>query len=780
VTNHSTVRRVQMRYGKEDLILETGRLAKQADGSVMVQYGGTVVLVSVVVSKEPKASNFLPLTVEYQEKTYAAGKIPGGFFKREGRPSEKEILTSRLVDRPIRPLFPKGFRNEIQVVALVLSHDGANDPDVLAVLGASAALGLSPIPVEHRVGVCRVGRVQGNFVLNPTYTEIEEGDLDIVVASTKDGVIMVEARAKEVPEEVVVEAIRFGEAHGQENIALQEELIAACGVTKLKFPLHNPDPTLVDQVGKVAQTRLDEILRSQAQKEGAAQEMQALAAELLTQLQTPEGTTSTGSGQALTLEQVKEALEEIEQAGVRQMILKQHRRLDGRDLTTVRPITCEVGVLPRTHGSGLFTRGQTQSLASATLGTAQDEQMIDALQGKTFKSFMLHYSFPPFSVGEVRPMRGPGRREIGHGALAERALRAVMPAKEQFPYTVRVVSEILESNGSSSMATVCGGTLALMDAGVPIKAPVSGVAMGLVRQKEQTAILTDIIGAEDHFGDMDLKVAGTSSGITALQLDLKLTGIPLSVLADAIEQARPARAHVLERMLATLPASRTELSAYAPRITLLKIDPEKIGELIGPGGKMIRKITKESGATINVEDDGTVMVASPDPAAAQKAIDFIKGLTEEAQIGRVYQGVVRRITNFGAFCEIAPGKEGLCHVSELSNEFVPKVEDVVKIGDTLAVKVVEIDSMGRINLSHKQASLPPGTAPVPPVRRSGGERGFSGGERGRRPGGRDGRPGEYRRDPPREDRQRFGNRPPRRAPSHRSGTQGPAQERLAP
>jgi len=762
VSNHSTVRRVQMRYGKEELVLETGRLAKQADGAVMVQYGGTVVLVSVVVAKQPKEGiDFMPLTVEYQEKTYAAGKIPGGFFKREGRPSEKEILTSRLVDRPIRPLFPKGFRNDVQLIALVLSHDGVNDPDIAAINGASAALGLSPAPVAHRVGACRVGRVGGQLVLNPTYAELEQGDLDIVIVAGKDGILMVEAGCKEIPEETIVEALRFGQEAAMQSVALQEQLIAQCSVTKPTFPVLGPDAKLVEKVRKLAESRLGALLQAQSHKEGSGEEMKELIKELVTQLQNPEGTLTEG--------QVKEALDEIERSIVRRSILEERRRFDGRDLTTVRPITCDVGILPRTHGSGLFSRGQTQSLASATLGTSSDEQIIDALQGKWFKSFMLHYSFPPFSVGEIRPMRGPGRREIGHGALAERALRGVMPAKEIFPYTVRVVSEILESNGSSSMATVCGGTLALMDAGVPIKGPVSGIAMGLVRDGSRYSILTDIIGMEDHYGDMDFKVAGTAQGITALQLDLKLTGVPVELLTEALMQAKPARAHVLQQMLATIPASRPELSPYAPRITLLKIDPERIGELIGPGGKMIRKITQESGATIEVEDDGTVMVASSNAAAAKKAVDFIKGLTEEAEIGRVYQGIVRRITNFGAFCEIAPGKEGLCHVSELSDQFVPKVEDAVKVGDTLAVKVVEIDSMGRINLSHKQALLPPGTAPVPPARRSGGDReyGGRGGDGGHRGGPRREHQGGERnehRGPPRDRGDR-----PRGGPPHRPG-----------
>ncbi len=768
MTNNSRVARVQMQYGQEQLVLETGRMAKQADGSVMVQYGGTVVLVSAVIAPKPKEGvDFLPLTVEYQEKTYAAGRIPGGFFKREGRPSEKEILTSRLVDRPIRALFPKGFCNEIQVIALVLSHDGSNDPDVCAILGASAALALAGAPVL-RVGACRVGRVNGQWMLNPTYAQIEQGDLDLVVVTTSDGIIVVEAGAKEVPENILVEALRFGQEEGLKAIALQEKLLAETSKrVREPIPLHLLDPALSQRVRSIVEPRLAELLRMRIQKEGGS-EAKTLVSEVLSQLQP---TTPDPDQSVLTEQEVAGAIASLERSLLRKTVLEKRERLDGRDFATVRPITCEVGVLPRTHGSGLFTRGQTQSLASATLGTGEDEQIIDALRGKWYKSFMLHYSFPPFSVGEIRPVRGPGRREIGHGALAERALKAVMPPKEEFPYTVRVVSEILESNGSSSMATVCGATLALMDAGVPIKRPVSGVAMGLVKEGDRHAVLTDIIGLEDHYGDMDFKVAGTREGITALQLDMKLTGVPVELLAQALEQARPARSLVLERMLESLAAPRTELSPYAPRITLLKINPEKIGELIGPGGKTIRKLTQETGVSIDVEDDGTVKVASTDAAAAQKAIAFIQGLTQEAEVGKVYQGVVKRITNFGAFCEIAPGKEGLCHVSELSDQFVPKVEDVVKLGDTLAVKVVEIDMQGRINLSHRQALLPEGTAPVPPVRRGPSDR-----DRGR-PGTDQRRPhdsergfrrhSDFRRGPSRErDHSRGG-------PAERYGGQRP-------
>ena len=746
-----------MRYGKEDLILETGRMAKQADGSVTVQFGGTMVLVAAVLSKEPKPGvDFLPLTVEFQEKTYAAGRIPGGFFKREGRPSEKGILTCRLMDRPIRPLFPEGFHNEVQVMALVLSHDGQNDPDIAAIIGASAALGLASAPIQ-RIGACRVGRVNGEFVLNPTYAEIEQGDLDLVVVANHDGVVMVESGAKEIPEEVMIEALKFGHEHALQTVKLQEELIGAVKIRE--FPVQETNQALLEKVRRIVGSRVEEMLRAKSKNEGGDSGKKALIAEILAQVQTPEA--------AVTEAGIAEALSSLEKEGVRRFILEKGQRMDGRDMTTVRPISCEVGVLPRTHGSGLFTRGQTQSLCTVTLGTGSDEQIIDALEKKWFKSFMLHYNFPPFSVGETRPIRGPGRREIGHGALAEKAVKAVMPTKEEFPYTVRVVSEILESNGSSSMATVCGATLALMDAGVPVKGPVSGVAMGLVKEGARTKILTDIIGLEDHYGDMDFKVAGTAKGITALQLDLKLTGVPVDLLAEALLQAKPARAQILEKILENIAAPRPELSQFAPRITVIKINPERIGELIGPGGKNIRRITQESGATIDVEDDGTVRVASADPASSKKAVDYITALTQDAEIGKIYQGVVKRITNFGAFFEIAPGKEGLCHVSELSDQFIPKVEDAIKMGDVRPVKVVEIDTMGRINLSHRQALLPEGTPPVPPARRSSGgdrDRGGRGGpggdrDRGRSGPGRDfrrsgGSGGEFRRSgPPSHDRE---------------------------
>jgi len=736
VTTEPKVRRVQMKAGREDLILETGRLAKQADAAVMVQYGGTVVLVSVVVSKKPReGTDYLPLFVEYQEKTYAAGKIPGGFFKREGRPTEAEILTSRIVDRPIRPLLPKSMRNEVQIMALMLSFDGVNDPDVLAVIGASAAINLSPAPVKHPVGAVRVGRIEGKWVVNPTYEETAQSDLDLLVCTTPEGVIMVESGAKELPEAELIEAMRFAEKEAAATIELQKKLIAEVQPAKGTYDLTELDKDFVEQVRKKAGSRIAEGLEARVAKEfGGADD--SWIGEVAEQLNA-----EAGEGKEVTSGMVQQAIEKLERAHLRGTILEKKKRIDGRGLTDIRPITCEVGVLPRTHGSGLFSRGQTQSLAAATLGTASDEQMIDSPEGKWNKSFMLHYNFPPFSVGEVRPVRGPGRREIGHGALAEKALKAVMPGKETFPYTVRLVSEILESNGSSSMATVCGGTLALMDAGVPIGSPVAGIAMGLIRESDaQTAVLTDIMGLEDHFGDMDFKVAGTAKGVTALQLDLKLTGVPLKVLETALMQARPAREHILKKIAAVIGQPRQDLSPYAPRITVVKIDPEKIGGLIGPGGKMIRRIIAESGAQVDVEDDGTVMVSSANEASSQKAVAMIKGLTEEPELGRVYDSTVKRIMSFGVFCEIAPGKEGLCHVSELADGFVENVESIVKVGDKLKVKVIEVDAMGRVNLSHKQAAQP--DAPPVPHRKAGeGNGARRGGPGGGRDRGREGRPG---------------------------------------
>jgi len=688
---------VKTKIGSEELIIQTGKFAKQADGAVTVQYGGTVVLATAVVSPEPREGiDFLPLTVEYQEKTYAAGKIPGGFFKREGRPSEKEILTSRLIDRPIRPMFPNGFINDIQVMCIVLSHDGKNDGDMLAMIGASAALSISPIPFLGPLGSIKVGRLNSEFVVNPTYEQLEQSDVDLVVTGTRDGIVMIESGCKEVSDTVLLDAIEFGFKQLQKIIDVQEELVKQCGIKKLEFPLLTVNKDLKKEIENIALNHITQIC-AMADKDKREDLMSSLSKKLCQEMLV--------EGSKYTELDVKNVLVNIEQDLVRKNIIKNQTRVDGRTFKQIRPIMCEVGVLPRTHGSGLFTRGQTQSLSVATLGTSEDEQTIDALQGETSKSFMLHYSFPPFSVGEIKPVRGPGRREIGHGALAEKALRPIMPTKEAFPYTIRVVSEILESNGSSSMATVCAGALSLMDAGVPIKAPVSGIAMGLVKEGNKHAILTDIIGLEDHFGDMDFKVTGTREGITALQMDLKIRGISMDLLKEILDQANEARAIILNKMMEVISMPRTDLSEFAPRIISFKINQSKIGTVIGPGGKMIKRIIEETGVTINIDDDGTVNIASNDSVASEKAVQIIKGLTSEPEIGKIYQAKVTRLMPFGAFCEFLPGKEGLVHVSELDDKFVKKAEDAVSVGDEIMVKIIEVDNQGRVNLSRKQAMV---------------------------------------------------------------------------
>jgi polyribonucleotide nucleotidyltransferase len=685
--------KVSARFGKNELILETGKLAKQANGSVTVSYGGTVVLVTACMSKEPREGrDFFPLTVEYQEKTYAAGRIPGGFFKREGRPSESEILTARLIDRPIRPLFPKGLFNEVQIMAIVLSSDGENDPDILAVNAASAALSISDIPFNGPLACCRVGYVDDQLVLNPTYAELEKSALDVVAVTNNKGIVMLECKAREVTEEVFLEAVKFGHEHCKEILRLQDAFAKSCGLPKAQIEYYVIDPVLQKKVKELSIARLEKVYEL-TNKEEREEAVHILSKELDAAL-IQEGFEAFDIGMALV---------NVEKEEVRRKILSGNVRIDGRGFKDIRPITCEVGVLPRTHGSSIFTRGQTQSLAVTTLGTGEDEQMIEALEGEKYKSFMLHYSFPPFSVGETGPVRGPGRREIGHGALAERSLLAVVPSKEQFPYTIRVVSEILESNGSSSMATVCAATLSLMDAGVPIKDAVGGVALGLIKEGEKALVLTDITGLEDHFGDMDFKVAGTRKGVTAVQMDLKIDGIDLHLLTQCLTQAKEAKGIILDKIAAALPAPRQQISSYAPRIERIKVRQEKIGELIGPAGKTIKKIIAQTGATIDIQDDGTVLVASDDVAKSNEAIRLIKAITDDVEVGRIYPAKVKRLMNFGAFCEIAPGKEGLVHVSELSNRFVKNVEDVVKIGDEFKVKVVGIDELGRINLSRKQA-----------------------------------------------------------------------------
>ncbi len=684
---------LKVKFGRNDLVLETGRMAKQANGAVCVQYGGTVVLVTACMSGEIReGQDFFPLTVEYQEKTYAAGRIPGGFFKREGRPSESEILTARLIDRPIRPLFPDGFLNEVQIIAVVLSSDGENDPDILAVTGASAALSISDIPFDGPIGCCRVARLNNELILNPTYAELENAELDVVVVVNKKGIVMLESRAKEVSEEAYLEAVKFGMDHLKEILHIQEDFAKKVGKPKAAVEYKKIDPGLKKKIEAAAADKLSNIYKLTNQ-EARVEAIHALTKELEESL----------VSETITAADVRIGLEEVEKHEIRKRILEDNSRLDGRGFKEIRPITCEVSVLPRTHGSSLFTRGQTQSLAVTTLGTGDDEQLVEALEGKKYKTFMLHYSFPPFSVGETAPMRGPGRREIGHGALAEKSLSAVIPTKEKFPYTIRVVSEILESNGSSSMATVCATTLSLMDAGVPIKDTVAGVALGLVKEGEKAVVLTDIAGLEDHYGDMDFKVAGTRAGMTAVQMDLKIDGISHDLLKKCLEQSKEGRLFILDKMNAALASPREELSAYAPRIDVLKINTEKIGELIGPGGKTIKAIIASTGASIDIKDDGTVLVGSTDAAKSNEAIKMIKAITDDVEVGRIYNAKVKRIMAFGAFCEIAPRKEGLVHVSELAEGFVKKVEDVVKIGDEIKVKVIGIDELGRINLSRKQA-----------------------------------------------------------------------------
>ncbi len=732
-----TVHRVSSLIGGRELILETGKIAKQSSGAVTVQYGGTVVLVTVVGSAEPKeGQDYFPLMVDYRERTYAAGKIPGGFFKREGRPSEKEILSSRLIDRPIRPLFPKDYLNEVQIMATVLSIDGENNPDVLAMIGASAALLISPVPFTTPVGAVRITSVGGSFATNPTYLQLEEGTMDLVVAGTPDKIIMIEAGCKEVSENEMLQAILLAQKEIQTVIRLQKELQSKAAKLKIEVKKRVIPAPVSQKVEQAVKGQFEKLFDLPTKEE-----RESKVAELYEKVLAGFDPADPNFKEA----DVKYTFEEIEQARVREIILKEKRRPDGREFREIRPITCEVGVLPRTHGSALFTRGQTQSLAVTTLGTKADEQTIDALEGETSKRFMLHYNFPPFSVGEVGPNRGPGRREIGHGALAERSLKAVMPGEEEFPYTVRLVSDILESNGSSSMASVCSATLALMDAGVPIKAPVSGIAMGLVTEGSQWQLLTDIAGLEDHLGDMDFKAAGTEKGLTGLQMDLKIDGITEEILKQALEQAKESRLQILSKMTQALPGPRRELSMYAPRITTIHINPEKIGEVIGPGGKVIRKIVEETGAKIEIEDDGRVMIASNDAKAVEAALARVNSIVEEAVVGKIYQGRVRKIMNFGAFCEIIPGTDGLVHISEIAEGYVKRVEDHLKVGDVVPVKVIGVDPEGKINLSMVQVKDGEGP-PQPPKPRE------------PRPAGSSDEPRDF--DRPRRDR--GGDRGPRR------------------
>ncbi|MEE9172394.1 MAG: polyribonucleotide nucleotidyltransferase [candidate division NC10 bacterium] len=697
------VERVEIEIEGRQFSLEAGRVARQTDGAVSVRYGDTVVLVTAVATKHPREGiDFLPLTVDYQERAYAAGMIPGGFFKREGQPRDPEKITARLIDRPIRPLFPKGFRRDVQIIATVLSADQENDPDVLALVGASAALTISSIPFLGPIGAVRVGRVGGQLVANPTYKQMEESDLELVIAGTKDAVMMVEARAKEVSEETILAAIAFGQNAVAAMVRMQEALAASVGQLKIPFTSPTVDPALLERIAALAREPI-RALATLPEKEAQQARREQIREETLRAF----------SGEPVEIQlQVKETLEKIERDEMRRLVLEERIRTDGRRLEEVRPITCDTGVLPRTHGSALFTRGGTQALVTTTLGTSDDVQRFDGIEGEGFKRFTLHYNFPPYSVGEVRFLRAPGRREIGHGALAERAMLSVLPSREEFPYTVRIVSEILESNGSSSMASVCGATLALMDAGVPIKSAVGGVAMGLVTEEGRSAILTDIMGLEDHLGDMDFKVAGTRAGITALQMDMKVQGVTATLMAEALEQARHGRMHVLDEMEKTLAQPRPNISIYAPRLITIKVPVDKIREVIGPGGKVIRGIIEETGCKIDISDDGSVEIASRDEAAAEKALSIINRIVEVPEVGKIYQGKVKRIVEFGAFVEILPGTDGLLHISQIAEHRIQRVQDVLSEGDEVSVKVIEIDPSGKIRVSRKEVLRAQGGEPA--------------------------------------------------------------------
>jgi polyribonucleotide nucleotidyltransferase len=677
--------------GGRKLTVEMGKLAGQAEGAVTVRYGDTVVLVTVCVSAEPREGvDFLPLTVDYEERLYAAGKIPGGFIRREGRPSQEAILACRLTDRPLRPLLPKEWRRDIQVIVTVLSADQENDPDILAVIGGSAVLSMSEVPFYGPVGAVRVGYLGGELVLNPTLAQLEDSQLDLVAVSTREAVVMVEAGASEVPEDVVIRAIRFGHQANQAIIDLQERLVETCGKPKSEAPTVSVDPGLESQVSEILGDKLSQAL-SEADKPRREQTLGALKKELLERL-----------GGSFPEKGIVSVFEARMRAEVRANILERGRRVSGRRLDEIRHISCELELLPRTHGSGLFTRERTQVLTITTLGSTRMEQQLDGLGIEEAKRFIHHYNFTPFSSGEVKRIGTPGRREIGHGALAERAILPVLPKHEDFPYTIRLVSEVLSSSGSTSMASVCASSLSLMDAGVPITRAVAGVAMGLATDdKGNHAILTDIEGIEDACGDMDFKIAGTSSGITALQMDIKLKGVGFDILEQALARARQARLAILDIMQGTIAASRTEISRYAPRIYRIQVNPDKIGTVIGPGGKTIRGITEETKATIDIDNDGTVLIGSPDEQSARRAIEIIENLTRDVEVGEVYTGKVTRLMDFGAFVEVLPGKEGLVHISELADYRVASVGDVVKVGDEIMVKVVEIDRMGRINLSRR-------------------------------------------------------------------------------
>jgi polyribonucleotide nucleotidyltransferase len=723
------IHRQEAVIGGRVMSIETGRVAEQASGAVLVRYGDTVILATVVGSNEPREGiDFFPLTVDVEERMYAAGKIPGGFIKREGRASEHAILACRLTDRPLRPLFPKGYRNDVQIVILVLSADQENDHDIMSIVGASAALCVSDIPFAGPVGAVRVGYIDDQFVINPLESQMPQSRLDLAIAGTADAVMMVEAGAKELPEEVMLEAVRFGQETLQDIIKMQEKLMQAVNMAKRPFTPAPADEALRAKVAEFVRPRFDAAV-NHPDKSARSSALNTVQSDLVAAL---------GAEYPDRLKEIIAFYEKELKAYVRNNILDNGIRPDGRDLKTIRPISCEVGLLPRTHGSAIFTRGQTQVLSVVTLGSPGDEQTLDGLGASESKRFMHHYNFPPFSTGESKPMRGPGRREIGHGALAERAVAAVIPAQSEFPYTIRAVSDVLSSNGSTSMGSVCGTTLALMDAGVPIHAPVAGVAMGLITGEGERAgkwaVMSDIQGIEDALGDMDFKVAGTADGVTALQMDIKVKGITYEIMAKALEQAHEGRMFIMEKMLDTIDAPREDLSEFAPRIQAIKINPDKIGAVIGPGGKMIRKIQEESGAKIDIEDDGTVNISATSGDAMQHAMDAVRALTEEVEVGRIYTGTVRRLVDFGAFVEILPGKEGLVRTSQLADYQVNRPEDVVSLGDEITVMVIEVDPQGRVNLSRRAAL----SGEMPSAAELDNERGGRGGPRGGgmgRPGG---------------------------------------------
>ncbi len=685
---------IEVEIKGKKLFIETGEMAKQSDGAVVVRYGDTVVLATVVAAKDVKKGlDFFPLTIDYQEKAYAAGKIPGGFFKREGKPSEKEVLTSRLIDRPIRPLFPKGFYCETQGIVSVLSYGNENISDTLGIIGMSAALMISDIPFEGPVAAVKVGRIDGNFIINPALPESEKLDMNLVVAGTESSVLMVEGEAVEVSEATLLEAIDYAHSEIKRITAVQNELAKAAGKGKRVLTPPASDEEMREKVKAHVFERMKDSVKIPG-KQRRQETLDLILDETIEKFNDPDKDLA---------KDIADAFFELEKNLVRKMIIEEGIRADGRRPEEIRHISSKTGILPRAHGSALFVRGETQALVATTLGTADDEQKIDSLEGESYKTFMLHYNFPPFSVGEVKPLRSPGRREIGHGALAEKALKAVIPPKEKFPYTIRVVSDILESNGSSSMATVCGGTLALMDAGVPIKAPVAGIAMGLIQDGENNIVLTDILGLEDHLGDMDFKVTGTENGVTAFQLDVKTGGINISIMEKALEQARQGRLHILNKIKEVLSAPREKLAPHAPRIYTMQIKQEKIRDVIGTGGKVIRGIIEQTGVKIDINDAGVINIASADETSAQKAMEIINGIIEEAELGKIYLGKVKRIVDFGAFVEIMPGTEGLLHISQIDFKRIDKVTDVLHEGEEVLVKVIEMDKTGRIRLSRKDA-----------------------------------------------------------------------------